>query len=353
MTGRGIDQILPHPCSPELYEQYVESATEYVLLAEQENGPIPYPVEFGYIWGDAIQLLTEVKPDVRIINLETAITRDGYPLPKSINYRMHPGNMPVLEAAAIDCCVLANNHVLDWGTVGLHDTVRALAGAGIQSAGAGAGRAEAEQPATLAVGDGHRVLVFAFGALDSGVPANWAATQAEPGVAVLPDLTPETAGVIARRANAQRGHGDVVVVSIHWGSNWGYEIPPHHTQFAHALIDSGCIDIVHGHSSHHPRAIELYRNRLILYGCGDLINDYEGIPGYDSYRDDLSLIYLPTLDAQTGELEQLEMIPMQIRNFRLHHASAADRDWITRRLDRECSRFGRHVIQSDRRLRFV
>lgn len=353
MTGRGIDQILPHPCSPELHEQYVEFATEYVLLAERENGPIPYPVEFGYIWGDAIQVLTEAKPDVRIINLETAITSYDRALPKGINYRMHPGNTSVLEVAAIDCCVLANNHVLDWGATGLQDTMRALDGAGIRRAGVGADRAEAEQPATIPVGDAHRVLVFAFGARDSGVPSSWAATPTRPGVAVLPDLSLETAGAMTRRVAAERGRGDVVIVSIHWGSNWGYEIPPEHTQFAHALIDSGCIDIVHGHSSHHPRAIELYRNRLVLYGCGDLINDYEGIPGYESYRDDLSLMYLPTVDAETCELQQLEMIPMQIRNFRLNHASAADRDWITRRLDHECSRFGRHVIQSGGRLRLA
>lgn len=353
MTGRGIDQILPHPCSPELREPYVDSAIDYVVLAEQVNGPIPRPVDSRYIWGDALQALADAAPDIRIINLETAITSEGRPFPKPVNYRMHPQNTPILQVAAIDCCVLANNHVLDWGETGLRDTLRALAGAGIQVTGAGDNRAEAERPASIPVDNTHRVLVFAFGTQDSGVPLSWAATQSRPGVAVLPDLSVRTAGEIARRVMAEKLPGDVVLVSIHWGSNWGYEIPPDHRQFAHALLDHGCVDIVHGHSSHHPKAIELYRNRLVLYGCGDLINDYEGIRGYETYRDDLSLLYLPTVDSSTGELQQLEMIPLQIRNFRLNHASAADRDWLCRTLDRECGRYGGRVLVSADRLRLA
>jgi poly-gamma-glutamate synthesis protein (capsule biosynthesis protein) len=41
MTGRGIDQILPHPCDPLLHESYVKSARDYIRLAEQVNGRIP------------------------------------------------------------------------------------------------------------------------------------------------------------------------------------------------------------------------------------------------------------------------------------------------------------------------
>src|SRR5687768_18490754 len=74
MTGRGIDQALPHPGNPILYERYMKSATGYVELAEEANGPIPKPLGFSYIWGAALAELTQRKPDVRIINLETAVT---------------------------------------------------------------------------------------------------------------------------------------------------------------------------------------------------------------------------------------------------------------------------------------
>ena len=112
MLGRGIDQILPHPGDPRLYEEHATSALDYVVLAENANGPIPRSAGFSYIWGDALAALETARPDLRIVNLETSITKDGRAERKGINYRMSPDNVPCLVAAKIDCCVLSNNHVL-------------------------------------------------------------------------------------------------------------------------------------------------------------------------------------------------------------------------------------------------
>jgi poly-gamma-glutamate synthesis protein (capsule biosynthesis protein) len=142
--------------------------------------------------------------------------------------------------------------------------------------------------------------------------------------------------------------GDIVVVSLHWGPNWGYEIPHRQRQFAHALIDRAGVSIVHGHSSHHPKAIEVYRNRLILYGCGDFLNDYEGIMGYEEYRGDLAVMYFAEVDQMSGNLVALDMVPLQIRQFRLNRASDDDVDWLMRRLDRESRKFGPQVVSGPR-----
>jgi poly-gamma-glutamate synthesis protein (capsule biosynthesis protein) len=90
------------------------------------NGRIPRAVKFSYVWGAALQELTPAQPDVRIINLETSITRRGAFVPKGINYRMSPENAVCLVSADIDCCVLANNHIFDWGLAGLVDTLESL-----------------------------------------------------------------------------------------------------------------------------------------------------------------------------------------------------------------------------------
>lgn len=95
--------------------------------------------------------------------------------------------------------------------------------------------------------------------------------------------------------------------------------------------------MVHGHSSHHPRVIEIYRNRLILYGCGDFLNDYEGIRGYEQYRDDLALMYFADLEPTGGSLRALNLVPVQIRNFRLSCPSRQDMEWVQRTLDRQMS----------------
>src|SRR3974377_1229596 len=150
MLGRGIDQILPQPCNPALHENYVDSALEYVQLAETANGPIKRPVPPAYVWGTALDELKRAAPDARIINLETSITRSEDFNPKGINYRMSPENADTLVAAHIDCCALANNHILDWGRTGLVDTLTTLRRLGIKTAGGGGtpegGRAAHDAP---------------------------------------------------------------------------------------------------------------------------------------------------------------------------------------------------------------
>ncbi len=351
MTGRGVDQIFARSCPPRLHEPLVHSALEYVELAERSNGPIPKPVDHAYVWGDALEVFARVQPDVRIINLETSVTTSDAAEPKGINYRMHPANVPVLAAANIDCCVLANNHVLDWGETGLRETLDVLEAAGVRVAGAGQNLAEARAPAAIALGSGGRVLVFSFGALDSGIPLRWSAGPSHPGIQALIDFSDAAADDIGRAIAQVKRAGDIAVASIHWGPNWGYEIPDAHRRFAHGLIDRAAVDVVYGHSSHHPKAIEIHRGRLVLYGCGDLLDDYEGIPGYEEFRDDLALTYFPTIDAATGALVRLVMLPLQIHRFRLRHASLEDRAWLRGVLDRECRRFGHGVVDRDGALR--
>ncbi len=344
MTGRGVDQILPRPSSPALYEPVVRSALEYVAIAERAHGAIPRAVDHGYVWGVALEELDWRRPVARIINLETSVTTSDAPEPKRINYRMHPANVPVLTAAHIDCAVLANNHVIDWGTVGLCETLDVLARAGVRVAGAGRTLAEARAPAILQTAVG-RVLVFGFGAIDSGVPRSWSATTDGPGVHLLTDYSRRSVEHIARLVGSTKGVGDIAVASIHWGGNWGYDIPDDHRRFAHELIEHAAVDVVHGHSSHHPKAIEVHHRRPIFYGCGDFLNDYEGIHAPEDFRDDLTLMYFPTLDARTGEMMRLEMVPLLIRNFRLQHPPASDAEWLSRALERECRRFGHRVVR--------
>ena len=336
MSGRGLDQIMPHPVGPRLYEPYVKDARAYVELAEQVNGPIPRPVDYDYIWGDALAELRRRSPGVRIINLETSVTTsERYWRDKGIHYRMHPRNVPCLQMADIDCCVLANNHVLDWGHAGLQETLDTLRGSGLQTAGAGMDEAAAAAPALLQAGGGRRIVVFSFAHVSSGVPGAWKATAESPGVNLLPDLTTATADHIARAVASVKTAGDVVVASIHWGGNWGYGVPKEHRGFAHQLIDHAGVDIVHGHSSHHPLGLEVHHGRPVLYGCGDLLNDYEGIRGYEEYRPDLALMYFITLDAADGELAGLELVPMRMARMRLNRVSRADAEWLQTMLNRE------------------
>ncbi len=175
-----------------------------------------------------------------MINLETSITTSEDWQPKGINYRMHPANLPVLGAAGIDVCVLANNHVLDWGRRGLLDTLAELARQGIRTAGAGRDLAEARAPARIELGpgEGGRLLIFAL-ALASrntgrqdrtrtrggrapadlrpgpGLQEHWAAGVDRPGVFFLPALTVPALDELKALIRRWQRPGDRVLVSIH------------------------------------------------------------------------------------------------------------------------------------------
>lgn len=346
MTGRGVDQILPNAGDARLEEACVDDARAYVALAEAANGPIPCPAAFSYPWGDALADPEWFEAEARIVNLETSITRSEQRWPgKGVHYRMAPENVACLTAARIDVCALANNHVLDHGRPGLVETLETLQGAGVQCAGAGLDLAQARHPAVLELARGGRVVVIAFGTEESGIPASWAATAARSGVDLVRRLGDRAAADIAERVARLKRTGDVVVASIHWGTNWGWEVPSEQMRFAHRLVDAG-VDVVHGHSSHHVRPIEVYRGRLVLYGCGDFIDDYEGISGFEAYRDDLVLAYFATIDPSRGELG-LRMRPYRIRNMRLARATPEEAGWLAEALDRTSGGASRFAIATD------
>jgi poly-gamma-glutamate synthesis protein (capsule biosynthesis protein) len=344
MTGRGIDQVLPHPSVPVIYERFMKDARGYVELAEKINGRIERPV-CSYIWGDALDAMERSASDVRIINLETSITTSSdYWKGKVIHYRMHPENIPCISAAKIDFCSLANNHILDWGYAGLDETVETLAKAKIKHAGAGRNRSEAESPAVMEIEGKGRVIVFSYGVVTSGIPSLWAASKNRVGVNLLNDLSDRTVLRVKEHVKRVKNRGDIVVASIHWGSNWGYDVPSEQRAFAHKLIDDAGFDVIHGHSSHHVKGIEIYKDKPILYGCGDFLNDYEGIGGYKHFRSDLTLMYFLSMDPGTGKLVSLRLIPAQIKRFRINRATFADALWLRDVLNREGRKFGTRVV---------
>jgi poly-gamma-glutamate synthesis protein (capsule biosynthesis protein) len=219
MIGRGVDQVQSTSVDPQLFEPSITSASDYVRLAETANGPIPRPVAPGYVWGEALEEIDAMRPDVRIVNLETAVTTSQAAWPaKDVLYRTHPENVAILRAARIDSCALANNHILDWGYAGLLETLDCLQSADLAIAGAGRDRSEAQAPAVIDLGAG-RVIVVGLGSTTSGIPPEWAATEDRPGVDLVDSGASGIAEGFAARIAPVRRPGDVVVASIHWGPN--------------------------------------------------------------------------------------------------------------------------------------
>jgi poly-gamma-glutamate synthesis protein (capsule biosynthesis protein) len=188
-----------------------------------------------------------------------------------------------------------------------------------------------------------RVLVFSFGSTTSGIPSSWAAEKEKPGVNLLNSFSDISVSSIREKILSLKQQGDIVVASIHWGGNWGYEVPREQKEFARRLIDQAGVEVIHGHSSHHVKAIEIYQDKLIFYGCGDFLTDYEGIGSYEYYRGDLGLMYFVSVEPSTGKLVRLRMVPTQMKRFKVNRAQEGDVLWLKDTLDREGKKIGTRV----------
>jgi len=347
MIGRGIDQILPYPSNPKIYEPFVKDARDYVKLAEEINGKIDYPVSFDYIWGDALKELEKENVDLRIINLETTITTSENFEPKGINYRMNPKNVDVLKVFKVDVACLANNHILDFGEEGLLETIEVLNKNGILTVGAGKNIQQATTPAVILRRTTSRILIFNCEDVSSGVPFYWKAEKDRPGVNLISSSEKELTEII-NKINKYKKESDFTIFSIHWGPNWGYEISDEERNFAHRLIEEADVDLIFGHSSHHFKGIETYKGKLIIYGAGDFINDYEGIEGYEEFRGDLVLGYIVEIE-KNNKIKRLTLLPFRIKNFRLNLMNEGEMDWALNVLKRE-SKIDGKIEKSEKRI---
>jgi poly-gamma-glutamate synthesis protein (capsule biosynthesis protein) len=281
-----------------------------------------------YPWGDTLPLFQHV--DVRICNLECALT-DWETLwsayPKVFHFRSDAKNVEVLKAAHIDAVSLANNHVLDFEYEGLFDTMNILDTAGIRYAGVGRDRMEAARPA-LWEAKGKKLGLIALTDNEPG----WQATEEQAGVFYLPiTLQDKRTEQLLETVRATKDAVEMLIVSAHWGPNWGYSPLPEHVPFAHALIEAGA-DIIFGHSCHVVRGIELYNGKPIMYSTGDFIDDY----AVDEVeRNDLSFIFVVEVEGQ--QIARLLLYPTLIKDFQARRASTSAREAIVTTMQRLCT----------------
>lgn len=169
----------------------------------------------------------------------------------------------------------------------------------------------------------------------------WRATQSQSGMVVLPALCNEHNVDVAVavtsevfRLNQLPCAESLLVLSIHWGPNWAYrtegdaEGQYFRRQYAHRVIRELGVDMIYGHSSHHIRGMEVFDTKLILYGAGDLINDYEGFsnPGDEAYSP-LGGLFCVDLCAQDGKLVQVSLLPTKMHCLQLQRVMGDSFDY--------------------------
>ena len=297
------------------------------------------------VWGDVLPHLAQA--DLRIVNLECALTTHLQPwsrTDKMFHFRADPEAVRVLQAAHIDACALANNHILDYEEQGLRDTLHILDATGIRHAGAGANAAEAATPAILeAHGDSPcRVALLSY----TDNEPDFAATFEYSGTNYLEvSLHAETLTRIAENIAQARAQGaDLVVFSNHWGANFVERPSPEFRSFAKRVIELGA-DIYHGHSAHICQGIEIYQGKPILYDTGNFIDDYAVHP---RLRNDRSCLF--KLMFKKGKLCRIELLPVSLSVARVALASGKEFEAICARMEMLCAEFGTKLMRTDGRL---
>lgn len=284
-----------------------------------------------YPWGDTLPVFG--RADLRLCNLECALSDRGAPwtaMPKAFHFRSDAKNSAALSAAHIDAVSVANNHVLDYGAGALADTLTVLDAAGVRHAGAGRTLEEAAQPAVMPTATG-RIGLLAF---TDNEPA-WEATAGQPGVFYVPmDLQDARAQYLLERVRWARKMVDFLIVSAHWGPNWGYVPPREHVAVGRALIAAGA-DMVFGHSGHVCRGIELYQRRPLLYCTGNFIDDY-AVNSVE--RNDESAIFV--LETQQHAARRLHLYPTVIDSMQAQLARGQRAEDIAGKLQRLCADLG-------------
>jgi poly-gamma-glutamate capsule biosynthesis protein CapA/YwtB (metallophosphatase superfamily) len=271
---------------------------------------------YAYPWGNVRPLLYQ--NDLNIANLETTLTNSATPVPKVFNFKATPDKVQTLVEGNIHVVNLANNHILDFGVEGMKETVETLDKAGIKHVGAGNNLAEAQRPAII---ERNGISIGILGYTDN--EPGWAAEPDKPGINYIKvgDLEP-----IQQAIQKLKSQVDLIIISIHWGPNWPERPPQKLIDFAHAILDSGA-DIIHGHSPHILQPLEIYKNKLIMYGTGDFIDDYHVDP---LRRNDRSALFLVTIDKR--EIHKVQLIPVIIKAFQVNQAQGEDYEAVIKRL---------------------
>ena len=214
--------------------------------------------------------------DLAVLNLETAITERGTPQPKDFTFRAPARAVTVLRQAGVDAVSVANNHGMDYGRVGLADTLAAARSAGMPLLGAGQDDQTAWTPLRREV-NGVRISVLAAtDVLDDFARTAWLAGPSTPGLASAKDPARLSAGVRAERTSA-----DVVVVFLHWGQERVVCPTARQLQLARILAEAGA-DIVVGSHAHVVQPGGTVGKTLIRYGLGNFQFYASGGPGSNS-----------------------------------------------------------------------
>jgi hypothetical protein len=210
--------------------------------------------------------------DVSMVNLEVPVTNRGGRRIKPFTFRMKTEYLEALTSGGIDIVNIANNHIYDFGKIGLFDTIAKLDSARIGRVGAGRDYAEAHHPVVVTIRNVKIGFLGYYGGHESPAAKGKSAGVAERNLRIIQND-------IERLKHEQ--DADFVVVNFHWGKENARMPDASQQEFAHNVIDAGA-DAIIGHHPHVLQGIEVYKNKIIAYSLGNLVFGGNGRHSYNT-----------------------------------------------------------------------
>jgi poly-gamma-glutamate synthesis protein (capsule biosynthesis protein) len=262
--------------------------------------------------------------DISVVNHECPITTRGTKIPKPYNFRMRPDYAGVLPETGIDLVNLANNHIFDYGSEGLFDTISYLDSVGVLHVGAGRDQEEARKPVVLRCKGWRIGFLGYYGGGEAPV-----AREAKPGVA------PRSLDVIAGDIRALRADSvDFIAVTLHWGTEKAEYPDAGQQAFAHRVIDAGA-DAVIGHHPHVLQGVERYKQGVIVYSLGNFVFGGNSRESYDTALFEISL-------KRSGAA--FDVIPVRVEKWRVRELAGPEGNRVRKVFEKLSSKFNSTIF---------
>ena len=269
--GESLSYPLPQQAGPEFNQDY-SSNTEL----------LNYPLR--------LLAPTFHAADLVVVNCEGALSDHA----RQVGLNRTPEKFAkTMRSSGISLVNLANNHTFDAEERGFLDTLRALSSAGIAHVGGGHDLADARKPVILAR-NGIKLGFLGYAQFNNMGESAFAADG-------RPGIVPMDPFLIKEDIRRLRPQVDYVVVAIHWATNRRYDISPENRKFAHDLIDAGA-DVILGHHPPHPKGIEVYHGKVILYAPSNILRGHTNMNSDDGY--------LARFTLGEKSVEKVEVLPI-------------------------------------------
>lgn len=239
--------------------------------------------------------------DLLLINFENAATTSGDALKGDVALKCNPSYVPLAKANNNTVAGLANNHALDYGIVGMNDTIVNLENTGITTLGAGNSEDEAHECVVKDI-NGRKITILNY--MDSENFAEYSyntmpyANGTNPGYSAYDSED-------ALKQISENNDSDLIIAYMHFGNEYSTSPNENQVRIAHELIDYGA-DVVIGSHPHVPQGIETYNGKPIFYSLGNFIFDQSNPATHVAYFVKIDLV------NSTGECT---VYPIYISNY--------------------------------------